>query len=76
VGIWLGVFAAPGTPKEIVNRLNADIAKITQQANVRERLAALGAEPMSSSPEQFSAYIRTEIVKWTNVAKAAKMPQN
>jgi tripartite-type tricarboxylate transporter receptor subunit TctC len=43
---------------------------------VRERLATLGAEPISSSPEQFSAYIKNEIVKWTAVAKAAKMPQN
>ena len=76
VNIWLGIFAAPATPRDIVARLNTEIGAVTRQQNVRERLATLGAEPISSSPEQFSAYIRTEIVKWTNVAKAAKMPQN
>jgi tripartite-type tricarboxylate transporter receptor subunit TctC len=76
VNIWLGVFAAPATPREIVMQLNAAVAKITQQQNVRDRLASMGAEPMSSSPEQFSALIRTEIAKWNDVARAAKMPQN
>ena len=76
VNIWLGVLASPATPRDIVARLNSDIAAVTRQQNVRERLATLGAEPLASSPEQFSAYIKTEIVKWTNVAKAAKMPQN
>jgi len=76
VSVWLGIFAPPETPRNIVQRLNAELGKIAQQPNVRERLASLGAEPMHSSPEQFSGYIRSEITKWTNVAKAAKMPQN
>ena len=76
VSVWLGIFAPPDTPKEIVARLNAELGKVARQQNVRERLASLGAEPMHSSSEQFSSYVRSEIVKWTNVAKAAKMPQN
>jgi tripartite-type tricarboxylate transporter receptor subunit TctC len=76
VRIWLGVFAAPATPREIVNKLNAEIAKVTQLPSVKERFAGLGAEAINSSPEQFSAYVRSEIVKWTNVAKAAKMVPN
>jgi tripartite-type tricarboxylate transporter receptor subunit TctC len=76
VSVWLGIFAPPDTPKEIVARLNAELGKVARQQNVRERLASLGAEPMHSSSEQFSSYVRSEIAKWTKVAKAAKMPQN
>jgi tripartite-type tricarboxylate transporter receptor subunit TctC len=68
---WYGVLAPAGTPREIVGRLHAEIAKALRAGDVRERLAADGAEPVGSSPEEFGAFIRAEIAKWAKVAKAA-----
>lgn len=76
VSVWVGILAPAGTPKEIVSRLNAEIVKIVRVPNVRERLAGLGAEPVGDSPEHFSAYIKTELVKWAKVAKAAGITPN
>jgi len=66
---WYGVLAPAGTPKEIVDRLNGAIAKSLQQADVKERLAGQGFETLSSTPDQFALYIRSEIVKWAQVIK-------
>jgi tripartite-type tricarboxylate transporter receptor subunit TctC len=68
---WYGVLAPAGTPREIVQRLYAEIAKALHAGEVRERLAADGAEPVGSTPEEFAAFIRAEIAKWSKVAKAA-----
>ncbi len=68
---WYGVLAPAGTPREIVQRLYTEIAKSLRAGDVRERLAADGAEPVGSTPEQFAAFIRAEIDKWARVAKAA-----
>jgi tripartite-type tricarboxylate transporter receptor subunit TctC len=68
---WYGVLAPAGTPVEIVNRLNAEIVRALSAGDVRERLAADGAEPVGSTPAQFAAFIRAEIEKWARVAKAA-----
>ena len=76
VNVWLGVFAPPGTPREIVSRLNAEISRATKLPAVRDRFTSLGAEPLSSTPEQFASYVRSEIGKWAKVAKAAKMVPN
>ncbi len=65
-----GVLAPAGTPREIVAKLQHEIARILNLPDVRERLLALGAEPVGSTPEQFGAHIRTEISKWANVVKA------
>jgi tripartite-type tricarboxylate transporter receptor subunit TctC len=69
VASWFGVVAPAATPKEIVARLNADIVKIVGSADMRERLAGLGAEPHSNSPEQFSQFIQSEFKKWAQVVK-------
>ena len=71
VASWFGVVAPAGTPKEIVARLNADIVRIVNSADMRNRLAGLGAEPHSSSPEQFSQFILTEFKKWAQVIKVS-----
>ena len=66
---WYGVLAPAGTPKEIVDRLNGAIAKSLQLPDVKDRLAGQGFETLSSTPEQFAAYIKSEIVKWAQVIK-------
>jgi tripartite-type tricarboxylate transporter receptor subunit TctC len=68
---WYGVLAPAGTPREIVARLHVEIARALRAPDVRERLAADGAEPVGSSPEEFAAFIKSEIEKWARVASAA-----
>jgi tripartite-type tricarboxylate transporter receptor subunit TctC len=76
VSVWVGILAPAGTAKEIVNRLNTEIVKIVRMPNIRERLAGLGAEPVGDTSEHFTAYIRTELAKWSKVAKAAGITPN
>ena len=66
---WVGILAPAGTPKPIVGRLNADTVKILQMPDVKELLSRNGAEPVGSTPDQFTAFIRTEITKWARVVK-------
>ncbi|HYH42917.1 MAG TPA: tripartite tricarboxylate transporter substrate binding protein [Burkholderiales bacterium] len=68
---WYGVHAPAKTPKPIVNRLNAEIVKALKLPDVRERLSSLGFEIAGSTPEAYSSYIKTEIVKWAKVVKAS-----
>ena len=69
VGSWQGVFAPAGTPPEIVKRLNAEIVKVLNLPDVREKLSGLGAEIVADSPEEFSALVKSEVVKWADVVK-------
>jgi len=69
VGSWQGVFAPAGTPPEIVKRLNAEMVKIVNMPDVKEKLTALGAEPVGNTPEEFSAMVKAEVVKWADVVK-------
>ena len=57
------------TPPAIIARLNETINAILREADVNERFAALGAEPVGSSPADFGKYIRTEVIKWGKVIK-------
>jgi tripartite-type tricarboxylate transporter receptor subunit TctC len=66
---WFGVLAPAGTPPEIVNRLSAEIAKIAKSPEIRERLVAMGAEPVGSTPEEFKAVIDRDIAKWKPLAQ-------
>jgi tripartite-type tricarboxylate transporter receptor subunit TctC len=66
---WNGVFAPPGTPREIVMRLNAEIVKVLQMPDVREPLLAQGAEPVGNSPEQFAAWVKSEVQKWAKIVR-------
>ena len=63
-GAWLGALFPAGTPSAIVNRLNAEIIKIVRTPDMSERLNKLGGEPLSSTPEEFSAHIKSELRKW------------
>ena len=66
---WFGVLAPAGTPPEIVNRLSAEIAKIAKSPEMRERLIAMGAEPVGGTPEAFKAVIDRDIAKWKPLAQ-------
>ena len=70
-GTWYGLMAPAGTPREIVTRLNGAVTRIVQLADVREKLMAQGAEPLSGTPGQMGDFVRSEIAKWGKVAKAA-----
>ncbi|MBX9812532.1 MAG: tripartite tricarboxylate transporter substrate binding protein [Burkholderiales bacterium] len=70
---YYGIFVPAGTPRSIVERLNTEIAKAMQAPDMREHLASEGADPVTSTPEQFAAFIRAEIDKWSKVVKAAKV---
>jgi tripartite-type tricarboxylate transporter receptor subunit TctC len=70
-GTWFALAAPAGTPRDIIQRLNAEAGRVIQQPDVREKLAAQGAEPMSGNVEQTVAYARGEIAKWARVVKAS-----
>jgi tripartite-type tricarboxylate transporter receptor subunit TctC len=68
-----GILAPAGTPRDIINRLNSDWIKIAAQADTKERLTAAGYEPMTSTPEQYGEFIKTEMVRWAKVIKDANV---
>jgi tripartite-type tricarboxylate transporter receptor subunit TctC len=70
---WFGMWAPPGTPKEIVARLNQAIARILKQPDVLERLRTDGYEPAGSTPEEFARVIARDITTWTKVVKAGNI---
>jgi len=71
VTAWAAMYAPAGTPKEIVARLNAEVAKILALPETRQRLLQLGFEPVSGTPEQLAAFEKTERAKWGPLIKAA-----
>ena len=67
---WFGVLAPAGTPKAMVDRINADLRKAVQAPDVRDKLAALlGAEPRVSTPEEFAAQLAREVVVFDKLAR-------
>jgi len=69
--IWLGIMAPKGTPPEIVDRLNAEIARIIAKPAIREAWAKQGAVPLTMSPAAFDAFLRRDIDKWAKVIQQA-----
>jgi tripartite-type tricarboxylate transporter receptor subunit TctC len=67
--IWLGILAPAGTPKAIVDRLNAEITKITAMPEMREAWAKQGATAMSMTTGEFDRYLRADIEKWARIVK-------
>ncbi len=71
---WFGILAPAGTALGIVNRLHRDLVKVMQDDDTRKSFVANGAEPMfSKTPEDFGAFVRSEVVKWAKVVKAANI---
>ena len=66
---WFAMFAPAGTPKPVVDRLNAEVQRVFRLPEVAERLRTLGLEAVLSSPEELATYQASEIVKWTKVVK-------
>jgi tripartite-type tricarboxylate transporter receptor subunit TctC len=64
-----GIVVASATPRELVHKISADIVKVLQAPDLKARLGELGLQPVGTTPEQFDAYIRTEIEKWAKVVK-------
>jgi len=71
VSSWQGLLAPAGTPPAIVSKLQREIARVLALPEVRERFAAVAAEPVASTPAQFRAHIESEIARWTAVARRA-----
>jgi tripartite-type tricarboxylate transporter receptor subunit TctC len=70
---WYGLLAPAGVSNAIVEKLNAEALVALRSKQMKDRLAADGAEPLGSSPAEFGAFIRRELDKWTQVAEAAKI---
>lgn len=72
-GLWYGMLAPKGTPRVVIERLNATINKALQQADVRERFAASSVEIVGGTPKECGRYIASEIKRWGEVARAANI---
>ena len=71
---WFGLFAPRGTPRDIVTKINADVRQVFEDGEFREKVLATNMfEPMTSSPELFSAFIKSDAQKWRNVINTAKV---
>jgi len=68
---WFGVVMPAGTPADIIGRMNGELVAALKRGEIRERVIAAGAEPSPSTPAEFGALIRSEIVKWAEVVKAS-----
>jgi tripartite-type tricarboxylate transporter receptor subunit TctC len=71
VTTWYGILAPAGTPRPIVARLNAEIVRVMHAPEVKERLASMATDPVTSTPEEFADYIKKEIAKWGDVVRKA-----
>ena len=69
--LWVGLFAPAGTPADVIDKIARDIRTVAQSADVKERFAALGAEPMPMTPTEFKQFVDTEIAESAKVVKAA-----
>jgi len=73
MSLWIGLFAPAGTPRDIVAKLSAELARIVRLADVREKLVGMGVEPLGNTPEQVGQWIRDEISRYGPVVKAANI---
>jgi tripartite-type tricarboxylate transporter receptor subunit TctC len=69
-----GILAASATPRAMIDRLNATITKALATPEIRERYAALSLDPVTSTPQEYAAYLRAEVARWHKVVAAAKLP--
>ncbi len=74
--IWNGLIAPGATPRAIINRLNQVVVQQLKLPETRERYAAIGAEVLTSTPQEFDAFIRSEMTKWEKVIQASGMRTN
>ncbi|MDB5732887.1 MAG: hypothetical protein JWQ03_2782, partial [Variovorax sp.] len=67
--VWYGVIAPAGTPRAVIDKLSAEIARIVRAPAVRDKLVAQAAEPVGSTPEQFATLMEGELKKWSAVIR-------
>ena len=72
-GGWFGMFAPAGTPPEILNRLHAEVKTAFANAQFRERLSALGADPVGDTPAEFKSTVSADIKRFAEIARLAKI---
>ncbi len=70
VSTWYGVLAPAGTPREIIDRLHAEITKTMKNPEIAERFSSQGADPITNTPDEFARTIRDDVTKWAKVIKA------
>ena len=73
VSPWYGLLAPAGTPRVIVERLNAEVTKIVRSPEMKGKLASQGAEPAGGTPEDYAAAIRADTATWARVVKEARL---
>ena len=71
VTTWYGILAPAGAPRVVVARLNAELVRMMRAPDLIEKLAGIGTEPLTSTPEEFVEFIRQEIAKWGKVVREA-----
>ncbi|MEO7727013.1 MAG: tripartite tricarboxylate transporter substrate binding protein [Burkholderiales bacterium] len=76
ISTWYGILAPAATPKEIVAKLNDALVQVIKNPATNKRLLELGVDPVTNTPEQFAALIRTDLAKWEKVSKAANIKVN
>jgi hypothetical protein len=70
---WYGMAVPAGTPREAINRLHAELVKAMALPDVKEKMVALGTDPVGSTPEAFGAFVKAESAKWTRVIRQANI---
>ncbi|MFY0477285.1 Bug family tripartite tricarboxylate transporter substrate binding protein [Achromobacter marplatensis] len=73
MGAWQGVVAPAGTPAPVIKRLNTEILRALQSPEMQKQLKAQGAQALGSTPQEYGAYIQSEIKRWGEVVKAANV---
>jgi len=68
---WQGLFAPAGTPKDVVAKINAETVAMLNAPDIRQRISQEGADPVGSTPEQFTARVKAEVAKWGKVVREA-----
>jgi tripartite-type tricarboxylate transporter receptor subunit TctC len=71
ISTWFGIFVPAGTPKPVVDRLHAEFTRALAAPEVREKMLALGAEPVGNSPEEFAAYVKAEAAKYAKIVRSS-----
>ena len=71
LAVWFGVLAPAGTPRDIIGRLNTEIVKVLNSPDIKDRFAKQGVEVRTSTPEQFSEFLKSEVARWAKVIKDA-----
>jgi tripartite-type tricarboxylate transporter receptor subunit TctC len=68
---WYGILAPAGTPQAVIDRLHAAFVGVVKSPEIKERFDSFGSIPLTSSPQEFAAYVREELGKWAKEARAS-----